>query len=148
MKINFSSIDNLETITKFQVKMALETENLILDQDTVRKGVRAVFEDSTKGRYLVAASDNKVVASLLIMPEWSDWRNGTVYWIHSVYVTPEFRGKKIYSKMYEFLKEMVTNSTDIKGLRLYVDKTNIKAQKVYEALGMTKEHYDLYEFLE
>jgi GNAT superfamily N-acetyltransferase len=148
MIIQFSNIDDLECIANFQVSMALETENLKLDPDIVKLGVKAVFDDPKKGKYLVASKDGATIASLLIMPEWSDWRNGTVYWIHSVYVTPEFRGQKIYSHMYKFLKEMVKNDGSIKGLRLYVDKTNLTAQKVYEALGMTKEHYDLYEYLE
>lgn len=148
MKIKFSDIDSLDCIANFQVKMAMETENYKLDPDTVRKGVKAVFDDPSKGKYLIATKGHETIASLLIMPEWSDWRNGTVYWIHSVYVTPEFRGQKIYSQMYKFLKEMVKNDTEIKGLRLYVDKTNLAAQKVYKALGMTKEHYDLYEYLE
>jgi GNAT superfamily N-acetyltransferase len=148
MNIEFSSAKNSKIIADFQVKMALETENIKLDREIVTKGVQAVFDDPAKGKYLVAISESEVVASLLIVPEWSDWRNGTVYWIHSVYVIPVFRGQKVFFKMYSFLKEMVSESESIKGLRLYVDKTNIKAQKVYEAIGMTKEHYELYEYLE
>ena len=36
----------------------------------------------------------------------------------------------------------------IRGLRLYVDKRNQAAARVYEKLGMTREHYDLFEWLE
>lgn len=147
MKIQFAIAEHTEIIVNFQIQMALETEDMKLSPETVSKGVKAVFDDPSKGKYLVAISDNEVVACLLTVPEWSDWRNGTVYWIHSVYVKPEMRGQKVYSKMYNYLKELVNNSPELKGLRLYVDKTNLKAQKVYETLGMTKEHYDLYEFL-
>jgi len=41
----------------------------------------------------------------------------------------------------------VENSDSIRGLRLYVDKRNIKAQKVYDAIGMTGEHYTTYEWM-
>ena len=34
-----------------------------------------------------------------------------------------------------------------KGLRLYVDKTNLTAKQVYRALEMTDEHYQLFEWL-
>ena len=36
-------------------------------------------------------------------------------------------------------------STDICGLRLYVDRDNVNAQKTYSSLGMVKSHYDMYE---
>ena len=42
---------------------------------------------------------------------------------------------------------MVRNSDKYAGLRLYVDKTNTSAQEVYTRLGMSKEHYELYEWL-
>ena len=37
----------------------------------------------------MAEADGAVVASALITYEWSDWRNGQVWWIQSVYVVPE-----------------------------------------------------------
>lgn len=141
--------DHLDIITDFQVTMAKETENLDLDPQIVNKGVKAVFEDPSKGKYFIAKNDNgNCIASLLTVNEWSDWRCKNVLWIHSVFVTKEMRGKKVFKNMYNYLQELVKKSDDLAGLRLYVDKTNIKAQKVYETIGMTKEHYDLYEWLE
>jgi GNAT superfamily N-acetyltransferase len=138
---------DIETIADYQIKMAFETEALKLDPETVSKGVSAVFDDPAKGKYWLAEVDGNVVGCLLTIPEWSDWRNGTVLWIHSVYVLPDFRGKGVYRKLYLHLKDMVEKSSDLRGLRLYVDKTNNKAQKVYEVLGMSGEHYHLYEWL-
>jgi GNAT superfamily N-acetyltransferase len=138
---------DIETIADYQIKMAFETEALKLDPETVNKGVSAVFDDPAKGKYWLAEVDGNVVGCLLTIPEWSDWRNGTVLWIHSVYVLPDFRGKGVYRKLYLHLKDMVEKSSDLRGLRLYVDKTNNKAQKVYEVLGMSGEHYHLYEWL-
>ena len=84
---------------------------------------------------------------LLTIPEWSDWRNGTVLWIHSVYVAPEFRKRGVFQTLYSHLKDNVAHSTDLRGLRLYVDKTNSVAQKVYSELGMNNQHYHLYEWM-
>ena len=139
---------DLETIVRFQLRMARETEGLALDRETVRCGVRAVFEDASKGAYWVAQRDGEIVGALLAIPEWSDWRNATVLWIHSLYVIPEARGHGVFRKLYLALKELVQGRPDLKGLRLYVDNRNTQAQKVYEALGMDGEHYRVYEWLE
>jgi ribosomal protein S18 acetylase RimI-like enzyme len=79
--------------------------------------------------------------------EWSDWRNGTVLWIQSVYVEKAFRGKGVYKMMYAFIRQMVEENADLCGIRLYVDKSNLPAQKVYESLDMNGEHYTVYEWM-
>ena len=136
-----------EYIANFQVKMAKETEQIDLDRDIVRKGVNAIFNSPAKGIYFVAESGGEIIASLLITFEWSDWRNGNVYWMHSIYVLPEFRKKGVFKTMYLHLKNIVQKDEDIRGLRLYVDKTNTNAQKVYEIMGMDGNHYLLYEWM-
>jgi ribosomal protein S18 acetylase RimI-like enzyme len=138
---------DIQVIADYQVKMAWETEQMKLDPPTVEKGVSAIFDDPSKGKYWLAEVSGEVVGCLLTVPEWSDWRNGTVLWIHSVYVKPEMRKEGIYRKLYSHLKEMVQASKDLRGLRLYVDKTNHTAQKVYESLGMSGEHYHLFEWM-
>ena len=138
---------DIQVIADYQVKMAWETEQLKLDPPTVELGVGAVFDDPSKGKYWLAEVKGEVVGCLLTVPEWSDWRNGTVLWIHSVYVKPEFRKHGVFRKLYSHLKTMVETSKDLRGLRLYVEKTNGPAQKVYESLGMSGEHYHLYEWL-
>lgn len=135
------------TIAGFQVEMAWETEALALDHATVLKGVDRILDEPSRGYYWLAEAENEVIASMLVLFEWSDWRNGEVLWIHSLFVKPAFRGKKVFRRMYDGLKTAVNGHAPYKGIRLYVEKTNVKAQKVYEAIGMTKEHYDLYEWL-
>jgi GNAT superfamily N-acetyltransferase len=127
--------------------MAEETEGFKLDREVVIEGVRGVFEEPSRGTYWVAEQDGEISGVCLAIPEWSDWRNGTVLWIHSLYVVPEARGRGIFKKLYEHLKEQVEESEELVGLRLYVDKKNRLAQEVYERLGMSKDHYELYEWL-
>ena len=147
IKIRPGLLFDIPVIADFQCKMAFETEGMKLDPPTVDKGVSAVFDDPSKGKYWLAEVSGNVVGCLLTVPEWSDWRNGTVLWIHSVYVHPDFRQNGVYRMLYSHLKKMVEDSKDLRGLRLYVDKSNKKAQDVYEALGMSGEHYHLYEWL-
>lgn len=133
-------------IIDFQQKMAWETEKMTLSPETVTKGVNAVFEEKSRGEYFVAESDGKVVASLLITFEWSDWRNCNVWWFQSVYVIPEFRRQGIFRKMYTHVRELAEKE-GIAGLRLYVETNNTRAKKTYEALGMSSEHYSFYEWM-
>lgn len=147
VKIRPGLLFDIPAIADFQIRMANETENLKLDPPTVEKGVSAVFDDPHKGKYWLAEIQGRVVGCLLTVPEWSDWRNGTVLWIHSVYVVPECRNQGVYKKLYLHVKQLVMDSSEYRGLRLYVDKTNAVAQQVYEALGMSGEHYHLYEWL-
>jgi len=139
--------EDAETIEAFQVRLAHESEGLALDHDTVARGVAAVFADPAKGGYWVAEEDGAIVGVLLAIPEWSDWRNATVLWIHSLYVVPEARRRGVFKAMYHTLRERVARSPELAGLRLFVDKANELGMKVYEALGMTREHYHLYEWL-
>jgi RimJ/RimL family protein N-acetyltransferase len=142
--------DDASTIIEFQLRMARETEDLELDRDTLTSGVEAVFSDPRKGTYWVAeraGGDHRVVGGLLTTFEWSDWRNGVILWIQSVYVVPEERGRGVYRALYEHLRRRVEADPGLKGIRLYVDKRNADAQRVYERLGMTREHYDTFEWL-
>jgi GNAT superfamily N-acetyltransferase len=120
---------------------------LELDPEVVARGVRAVLEDPTKGHYWVADAGGHLVGSLLTTFEWSDWRDGTVLWVQSVYVVPALRGRGIYRRLYEHLRNRVLASPDLRGIRLYVDRRNLAAQRVYERLGMSREHYEMFEWM-
>ena len=136
-----------DAIIDFQVAMALETEGVALDRPTVTRGVDAIFRDPSKGRYYVAVSGDAVVASLLITYEWSDWRDGLVWWIQSVFVVPQFRGQKVYAGLYAHVRAMAIADDRVKGIRLYVDERNTRAQAVYAKLGMTGGHYRVFEWM-
>lgn len=139
--------EDAETIVAFQVAMANETEEIELDPNTCRKGVAAVFDDPSLGRYFVAEHEGRVVASLLITYEWSDWRSGMVWWIQSVYVESHLRRQGVYRGLYDHVRQIARSDETIRGIRLYVDRRNTRAQKVYENLGMNGEHYLVFEWM-
>ena len=147
VNIRKGKLSDSENIVEFQLRMANETENLQLSRETVTKGVQGIFDQPCRGTYWIAEKKGKISGMLLATPEWSDWRNGTVLWIHSLYVCPVERGKGIFKKLYMNLKNQVQQSQNLIGLRLYADKRNKQAQMVYEKLGMTKEHYETFEWL-
>ncbi len=147
IQVRLSNEYDATVIAEFQIKMANETEGIELDNDTVNKGVESVFRDHQKGKYYVATENDVIVASMLITYEWSDWRNNWVYWLQSVYVLPEKRGKGIFKQMYDYILKQINENNEVAGLRLYVDMTNSAARKVYVKLGMDGDHYQVFEWM-
>lgn len=147
LQIREAKLEEAEHIIRYQIAMAKESEGMVLDPARVTPGVHAVFRDPSKGQYFVALLDSKLIGCTLIQYEWSDWRNRTVLWIHSLYVTPENRGKGVFRAIYDILKKRVEAQPALGGIRLYVDQRNESAIRAYEKIGMTREHYHLYEWM-
>ncbi len=144
-QISVAEMQDTETLVQFQLAMAQESEGTQLDYVTVREGVKNAIEDESKAIYLIARNeDNAAIGSLMLTTEWSDWNNARYYWIQSVYVHPEFRRQGVFRELFEFARVIAEND-NAGALRLYVDKENIVAQKVYQSLGMHDSHYLMYE---
>jgi ribosomal protein S18 acetylase RimI-like enzyme len=136
---------DIDALVAFNQAMALETEGRQLDAKILSAGVSAVFADEKKGFYVVAESGEDIVGGLMITYEWSDWRNSWFWWIQSVYILPEARGRRIYSQLYNFVREKAAAEGNVCGFRLYVETENAHAQQVYEKVGMESSHYLMYE---
>ncbi|MFQ5549460.1 MAG: GNAT family N-acetyltransferase [Woeseia sp.] len=121
--------------------MAIETEGRSLDRDLIAPGVEAVLTDPSKGRYWVAEVDGKTVGQLMVTYEWSDWRNGRLWWIQSVYVHREHRRKGVFSALFRHVKSLARKDPEVCGIRLYVEEENLRAQQTYLELGMDKPGY-------
>lgn len=145
MNIRIARPEEADSLVEFNQAMALETEGKRLDPDVLRNGVQAVFQNEKKGFYVVAEDGSRIIGGLMITYEWSDWRAAWFWWIQSVYILPEARGRKIYSQLYDFTKATAAESGDVCGFRLYVESDNSHAQKVYESVGMEASHYLMYE---
>ena len=145
MNIRLAEKEDAPALVEFNQAMALETEGKQLDSAVLKSGVEAVFEDEKKGFYVVAESGDEIIGGLMVTFEWSDWRGRWFWWIQSVYILPEARGRGIYRLLYEFVKKKANDAGNICGFRLYVEKENMRARKVYEKLGMEASHYLMYE---
>jgi GNAT superfamily N-acetyltransferase len=136
-------------LAEFNIAMARETESLMLPPARVEAGVRAVFEDPARGFYLVAEPDaqagGELAAALLITREWSDWRNAWFWWIQSVYVVPEWRRQGAFRALYDAVVARAGTAGNVCGLRLYVERDNRDARETYDALGMERSWYRMYE---
>jgi len=133
-----------EAIVDFNARMALETEGLALDPAVLSAGVRAALGDPAKAIYFVAEADRRVVGQLMITHEWSDWRNGDIWWVQSVYVHPDHRRRGIFRALYAHARERARAAGAV-GIRLYVEQNNAAAQQCYGQLGMGLSHYRVME---
>lgn len=142
--IREATIDDAQSIAGFQIAMAKETEDKKLEPAVVEPAVRAVFEDSSRGFYLVGELGGKVVGSLLVTYEWSDWRNCDMWYIQSLFVEKEFRGQGVFKAMYQRVIQMAKEKSAM-FVRLYVEVDNEPAQRAYESLGMKRMPYYMYD---
>ena len=146
LTIRQATLEDADRIVLFNQAMARETEGRILDRATLREGVRAILEEPERGRYYVAETEDEgeIVGQLAVTTEWSDWRNGTIWWIQNVYVAKSHRRRGVYRQLHFHVRDMARASR-VRGLRLYVEHDNEAAQVTYESLGMSRSPYDMFE---
>jgi GNAT superfamily N-acetyltransferase len=134
------------TVVEFNQRLARETEGKTLDPAVLTAGVAAALADpDQKGPYFLAVEGDVPVGQLGLTFEWSDWRNGWFWWIQSVYVVREARGRGVFRALYEHVAEMARRDPSVAGLRLYVERDNHPAQQTYRRLGMEALSYLLFE---
>jgi ribosomal protein S18 acetylase RimI-like enzyme len=141
IKVRKATAAEAGRIADYNRALAMETEGLALNERTVVAGVVALMGHPERGFYLVGEVDGAVAGCLLVTYEWSDWRNKMFWWIQSVYVKPELRGRGVYSALYEQAKELAAQAGNVCGFRLYVHTSNVRAQEVYQTLGMQQTEY-------
>jgi GNAT superfamily N-acetyltransferase len=132
-------------IANFNLLLAEESEHLHLDPARVASGVATVLKDPTKGVYYIAEQNGVVAGQLMITYEWSDWRNGNIWWLQSVYVKAEYRKQGVFRALFEHLREAARQQKDVCALRLYMHADNFRARRSYERLGMSKTQYEVFE---
>jgi GNAT superfamily N-acetyltransferase len=145
VQVRIAELKDIETIAELNTAMAWETERKQLNPSTIRRGIRAVLDDSDYGFYVVAEENGDVVGCLLITYEWSDWRSGLFWWIQSLYVRPAFRHRGVFKQLHDFVKAQALRRPDVCGIRLYVEQSNHVAQDAYDRIGMKPTTYQMYE---
>jgi ribosomal protein S18 acetylase RimI-like enzyme len=141
---------------------AWETEQLRLDEAVVRRGVRKLLADSSKGLCFVAedsvepaglgalggrkaANRPAAIATTYVTFEWSDWHDAWYWWIQSLFVAPDRRGQGIYTAMYRFIQQEARRRGGVRSIRLYVEKENETGLRAYRGHGMEELPYLVFE---
>lgn len=144
MRIRNASLEDADTIARYNVLLAKESENEELEYRTVLKGVRTLLTDERKGFYLVALEKNVIIGQVMVTFEWSDWRNRNIWWLQSVYVDKAWRKRGVFQRLFEELWLRAAKE-GVGLLRLYVHGANRKALEVYRRIGMEKAPYSVYQ---
>ncbi len=143
--------DDLDVIVDFNARLALETEGKSLPVDILARGVAEALKDRDRLAYWVAEVEDdgsrSVIGQAAITREWSDWRAGWIWWFQSVYVHPDHRGQAVFRSLYSEIRRLAKAADQVIGLRLYVEASNERAQRVYRSLGMEPGGYEVYEEL-
>jgi len=130
-------MEHATNIAEHNILLAKETEELILDYNTALAGSTYLLTHPQYGFYLIAKHDNCIIGQAMITFEWSDWRNKMIYWIHRVYVIPEWRTKGILKKIITYLFNHIDENT-LFQIRIYVHNENTKAFEAYKKIGFTE----------
>lgn len=141
MQIRPAALEDLPTIVEFNRLLALETESIELSVAVLTDGVRAALLDPHKARYFVAEIDGQIVGQLMHTREWSDWRNGDIWWLQSVYVVASARRQGVFRALVEHVTQLAQSTPDVVGLRLYVEEHNDRAAATYDRLGLAEAGY-------
>jgi GNAT superfamily N-acetyltransferase len=136
---------DIPVIVDFNCRLAQESEGKTLEVPELTAGVKAAMEDPIKGPYYLAVDGETILGQTQITFEWSDWRNGWLWWIQGVYVRADARQRGVFRALYEHIEREARRAGNVIGLRLYVDQHNYGAQQTYRKLGMTPSNYLLFE---
>ncbi len=94
--------DDLDVIVDFNARLALETEGKALDPEhpPPRRRDRAWPIPTGSATGSPRTRTGSVVGQAAITREWSDWRDGWIWWFQSVYVHPDSRGRGTFRALY------------------------------------------------
>jgi GNAT superfamily N-acetyltransferase len=145
VSIRNARLDDLPLIVDFNDRLAEESEGKKLDRAILSKGVQRALASPEMCRYFMAEVNGEVVGQTMITFELTDWRDGVLWWLQSVYVRPEFRKMGVFKALFQHIATLAKQSEDVRGLRLYVEQGNARAHRVYEQMGMQPGGYLVYE---
>lgn len=141
-KIRRAGVEDADVVAEFNYRLAVESEGKTLDRAILLSGVKALLLDENKGVYHLACdASGKPIGQVMYTYEWSDWRNGWHWWIQSVYVMAEHRGKGVFKQVFEYLRKRAQEQGDVIGFRLYVEENNTIAHEVYLRSGFERAGY-------
>ena len=129
-----------DTLVAFTLSEALDSERRTLSRADVQRGIAGAFAEPPKARYWVTEAGQTVVACASIVTEWSNFRGGDYWWIQSLYILPEHRGRGLVDIVLRHLVEQAKSGGAI-DLRLYGYNTNARALRAYQRFGFREAPY-------
>ena len=144
INIREANSNDLSILVNNNQALAQETESLELNKNILRDGIEQALK-RRECHYFVAMMDGNVVGQSMITYEWSDWRNGVIWWIQSVYVLPRYRKQGVFRSLFLHIESLARSNPQVKAIRLYVMNNNNTGQRTYKKLGMDDSGYIVFE---
>jgi GNAT superfamily N-acetyltransferase len=145
LNVRTATGSDVDTIAQFNRQLALETEAKHLDPEVVLAGVRRALASPALCAYFIAEHEGQTVGQAMITYELTDWRDGVFWWIQSVYVPPGFRMRGVFRALLDHISSLARSQAEVRGLRLYVEHENGRAQQVYARAGFSPSGHHLLE---
>jgi GNAT superfamily N-acetyltransferase len=134
---------DLPKLVEFTSEEAREAEKSIKASENLEKGIRTALEDSSIAMYWVLVNHSgEAIGSISALKEWSDWNAGFYWWIQSIYIVPDQRGKGYIALLLNAVINEMESQNGLE-LRLYVHQDNKKAIKAYEKSAFKKLPYEI-----
>jgi len=143
MQVRLALNEDAPIIASNNIALAKESENHSLDPEIALKGVMILLNQAEKGFYLVAEQQENVVGQVMVTFEWSDWRARNIWWLQSIYVTPQYRRQGVMRTLISAVSSMAAKQ-DVLELKLYVHVDNHSAIKAYQHIPLQKLPYTLF----
>ena len=142
-KVRKADIQDLNFLILFTAEEAKEAESIEKIPSTLKNGIKAALEDHSKAIYWVIVDESdKPFGNVSALKEWSDWNAGYYWWIQSMYISPEHRGKGFMNLLVDEVKKEMKKENGLE-LRLYVHNSNNTAIRAYKKIGFTKTDYEI-----
>jgi len=139
--IRRAGLSDLEQLVEFTLSEAKEAEGRGQDKERARLGILAALEDESVAAYwVIETAADEIVGNISVVKEWSNWSAGYYWWIQSLYIQPEHRGRGLMERLIQTVKESAREGQAL-GLRLYVHKDNNRAIKAYIRCGFADSDY-------
>ena len=141
--VRMANVSDLETIVALTMAEARDAEGADKDVGGVRRGVRMALEDPSLATYWLAERPGAgVVGSTSVVTEWSNFHGGYYWWVQSLYVVPEHRGRGLARQLLEMLAREARAAGAV-DLRLYVHNSNRGALETYRRCGFEVAPYTI-----
>lgn len=135
-----AGLADLEQLTAFTLAEAAEAEGMPKHQPDVRAGIRTALLDDDVAMYWLLEHAGVAIGHASIVKEWSDWHAGYYWWIQSMYLDPQHRGRGLMPRLLGAIRECAREHHALQ-LRLYVHRENSRAIRAYQLAGFNDSDY-------
>jgi GNAT superfamily N-acetyltransferase len=143
LQVRRAGIEDLDVIVDFIAEEAREAEGRSQSRKTLESGIgEALKDDSIAIYWLLVDRYETAIGCTSVIKEWSDWNAGYYWWIQSMYIAPNHRGKGYLSILIDSVTK-AARAHNCLELRLYVHTANQAAVRAYEKAGFGSPPYKI-----